>query len=44
MVNIFTKLKDFVGLNEAEEYEYYEEETEANDYPEETPASLEEER
>lgn len=44
IVNIFTKLKDFVGLNEAEEYEYYEEEVEANDYPEETPPSVEEER
>jgi cell division inhibitor SepF len=37
---IFTKLKDFVGLNETDEYDYYEE-TEEEDYassfPEETP-------
>ncbi|MEA5468503.1 cell division protein SepF, partial [Spirulina sp. 06S082] len=29
---IFTKLKDFVGLNESEEYEYYEEDMDGNDY------------
>ena len=29
MSAIFTKLKDFVGLNESEEYEYYEEEEQA---------------
>jgi len=29
---IFTKLKDFVGLNETDEYEYYEE-TEEEEYP-----------
>jgi cell division inhibitor SepF len=43
---IFTKLKDFVGLNEADEYDYYEE-TEEEDYqqsyPEETPPVLIEE-
>lgn len=46
MNTIFTKLKDFVGLNEADEYDYYEE-TEEEDYqpsyPEETPPSLVEE-
>jgi cell division inhibitor SepF len=47
-VNIFTKLRDFVGFNESEEYEYYEEEADGTDYPnayqEETPAPAEEER
>ncbi|WP_348539818.1 cell division protein SepF [Spirulina sp. CCY15215] len=32
MNTIFTKLKDFVGLNESEEYEYYEEDMDGNDY------------
>jgi len=32
MNNIFTKLRDFVGLNEPAEYEYYEEEPEAEGY------------
>jgi cell division inhibitor SepF len=31
-VNIFNKLRDFVGLNEPEEYEYYEEETDGTEY------------
>jgi cell division inhibitor SepF len=31
MVNIFSKLRDFVGLNEQVEYEYYEEEADAGD-------------
>jgi cell division inhibitor SepF len=30
MNNIFTKLRDFVGLNEPVEYEYYEEETDTD--------------
>jgi cell division inhibitor SepF len=37
---IFTKLKDFVGLNETDEYDYYEETEEegyAPSFPEETP-------
>ncbi|WP_414543418.1 cell division protein SepF [Nostoc sp. CCY0012] len=43
MNNIFTKLRDFVGLNEQVEYEYYEEEADAdvgnyqNLYQEENP-------
>lgn len=32
MNTILTKLKDFVGLNESEEYEYYEEEMAEDDY------------
>jgi cell division inhibitor SepF len=32
MNNIFSKLRDFVGLNEQAEYEYYEEEAEAENY------------
>ncbi len=32
MNNIFSKLRDFVGLNEPVEYEYYEEEPEAENY------------
>ena len=33
MSNIFSKLRDFVGLNEQVEYEYYEEEADtANNY------------
>ncbi|OUL17334.1 cell division protein SepF [Nostoc sp. 106C] len=32
MNNIFSKLRDFVGLNEQVEYEYYEEEPEAESY------------
>ncbi len=32
MNNIFSKLRDFVGLNEPVEYEYYEEEPEAETY------------
>jgi cell division inhibitor SepF len=32
MNNIFSKLRDFVGLNEPVEYEYYEEEPEAESY------------
>ncbi|MEA5618246.1 cell division protein SepF [Cronbergia sp. UHCC 0137] len=32
MNNIFSKLKDFVGLNEQVEYEYYEEEPETDSY------------
>ena len=32
MNNIFSKLRDFVGLNEPVEYEYYEEEPEAQSY------------
>ncbi|MGD2180804.1 cell division protein SepF [Lusitaniella coriacea LEGE 07167] len=47
-MNIFTKLRDFVSLNEADDYEYYEEEVDnseyQNAYPEETPVALEEER
>ncbi|MEY3400867.1 MAG: cell division protein SepF [Anabaena sp. CRKS33] len=31
MANIFSKLRDFVGLNEQVEYEYYEEEADAGD-------------
>jgi cell division inhibitor SepF len=31
MANIFSKLRDFVGLNEQVEYEYYEEEAESGD-------------
>lgn len=46
MNTIFTKLKDFVGLNEADEYDYYEE-TEEEEYepsfPEETPPVVAEE-
>lgn len=30
MNNIFSKLRDFVGLNEQVEYEYYEEEPETD--------------
>ncbi|MCM0592543.1 MAG: cell division protein SepF [Gloeotrichia echinulata IR180] len=41
MNNIFSKLRDFVGLNEPVEYEYYEEETDRdryeNVYQEENP-------
>ncbi|MEC4983846.1 MAG: cell division protein SepF [Oscillatoria sp. PMC 1068.18] len=48
MNTIFTKLRDFVGMNEAEEYDYYEEEMEGEDYPnvynEEPPRPVEEER
>ncbi|MCW6035019.1 cell division protein SepF [Spirulina subsalsa FACHB-351] len=49
MNNIFTKLRDFVGLNESEEYEYYEEDMDGNDYQnlyqqENPPAVVEEER
>jgi len=33
MNNIFAKLRDFVGLNEQAEYEYYEEEAEPDNYP-----------
>lgn len=32
MNNIFSKLRDFVGLNEPVEYEYYEEEVDADNY------------
>ena len=32
MNNIFSKLRDFVGLNEPVEYEYYEEEPDADSY------------
>lgn len=32
MNNIFSKLRDFVGLNEQVEYEYYEEEPDAENY------------
>lgn len=32
MNNIFTKLRDFVGLNEPVEYEYYEEEVDNDNY------------
>ena len=32
MNNIFSKLRDFVGLNEQVEYEYYEEEPETENY------------
>lgn len=32
MNRIFNRLKDIVGLNEAEEYEYYEEDMQGNDY------------
>ncbi len=32
MNNIFSKLRDFVGLNEQVEYEYYEEEAETENY------------
>ena len=32
MNNIFTKLRDFVGLNEQVEYEYYEEEPDTDSY------------
>jgi cell division inhibitor SepF len=32
MNNIFSKLRDFVGLNEQVEYEYYEDEPEADSY------------
>jgi cell division inhibitor SepF len=50
MNNIFSKLRDFVGLNEQVEYEYYEEEADTDSYqnlyqqenpqpaPQETPA------
>ncbi|ADI65730.1 cell division protein SepF [Trichormus azollae] len=50
MNNIFSKLRDFVGLNEQVEYEYYEEEPDSDSYqnlyqqenpqptPQETPA------
>ena len=31
MSNIFSKLRDFVGLNEQVEYEYYEEEADTAD-------------
>lgn len=31
-MNIFSRLKEFVGLNEAEEYEYYEEEMDGEEY------------
>jgi cell division inhibitor SepF len=45
---IFSKLRDFVGLNEAEEYEYYDEEIDTTDYqnvyPEEAPAPTAEEQ
>ncbi|MBE9234677.1 cell division protein SepF [Anabaena aphanizomenioides LEGE 00250] len=51
MNNIFSKLRDFVGLNEQVEYEYYEEEPDTDSYqnlyqqenpqpaPQETPAA-----
>jgi cell division inhibitor SepF len=32
MNNIFSKLRDFVGLNEQVEYEYYEEEADTDNY------------
>lgn len=32
-MNIFTKLRDFVSLNETEDYEYYEDEADGNEYP-----------
>lgn len=32
MNNIFTKLRDFVGFNDQEEYEYYEEEMDSDQY------------
>lgn len=45
---IFTKLRDFVGFNEADEYEYYDDEMDGteyqNMYPEEAPPVVEEER
>jgi len=45
---IFSKLRDFVGLNEAEEYEYYDEEMDnteyQNVYPEEASAPAVEEQ
>lgn len=48
MNTIFSKLRDFVGLNEAEEYEYYDEEMDTTDYqnvyPEEAPAPTVEEQ
>ena len=31
-MNLFTRLRDFVGLNEPVEYEYYEEESDAEGY------------
>jgi cell division inhibitor SepF len=48
---ILTKLRDFVGLNESEEYEYYEEEMDGDDYqnlyqeenPQTTPQPMTEE-
>lgn len=47
MNNIFTKLRDFVGLNEQVEYEYYEDEAETDSYQnlyqeENTPAAPQE--
>ena len=47
MNTIFTKLRDFVGLNEADEYEYYEEDMDSdyqNLYQEEPQAVAEEEQ
>lgn len=46
---IFTKLRDFVGFNEADEYEYYDDEVDGTEYqqhmyPEEAPPLIEEER
>ncbi len=46
MNNIFSKLRDFVGLNEQVEYEYYEEEAETDNnnyqnlYQQENPQPL----
>lgn len=45
---ILTKLRDFIGLNESEEYDYYEEEASEDDFqslePEETTQALAEPR
>jgi len=45
---IFTKLRDFVSFNEADEYEYYDDEMDSteyqNAYQEEVPPVIEEER
>jgi cell division inhibitor SepF len=45
---IFSKLRDFVGLNESEEYEYYDEEMDATEYqpvyPEEPAPAIDEQR
>ena len=42
MNSIFTKLKDFVGLNEQDDYDYYDEEmdNEQYQYPEEPPTPM----